>query len=200
MSKYYVVWRGHSPGIYENWNACKAQVKGFKYSYYRVFPTFKSANEAFGLSLTEFKRRQQFKENTFNLRPNSIVVSSKYEEKNMETVFTAFKVGDPPEILFRTAICGKSTHNIVQFLALAASIKYCYENGLKSPIYSDNPVALKWIRDRKINSQVIRSDRNQEVFDLVDEAIYWLNCNSYNNQLIEWDVEKHGYLPRLKMD
>ena len=26
--KYYVVWKGITPGVYDNWNECKAQVDG----------------------------------------------------------------------------------------------------------------------------------------------------------------------------
>ncbi|MGE5774650.1 MAG: viroplasmin family protein, partial [Chloroflexota bacterium] len=27
--KYYVVWKGHRPGIYTSWAECEKQVKGF---------------------------------------------------------------------------------------------------------------------------------------------------------------------------
>ena len=41
--KYYVVWIGRRPGIYETWDECEAQVKGFKRA---KFKSFKNLNEA----------------------------------------------------------------------------------------------------------------------------------------------------------
>jgi ribonuclease HI len=28
--KFYVVWVGHNPGVYNSWDECQAQVKGFE--------------------------------------------------------------------------------------------------------------------------------------------------------------------------
>ncbi len=35
--KWYVVWRGHRPGIYTNWDDCKAQVNGFPKAQYKGY-------------------------------------------------------------------------------------------------------------------------------------------------------------------
>lgn len=37
--KYYAVKVGKNPGVYETWDACKAQVKGFSGAVYKSFPT-----------------------------------------------------------------------------------------------------------------------------------------------------------------
>ena len=44
--KYYAVSRGRTPGIYENWSDCEAQVKGFPDALYKRFGTRREA-EAF---------------------------------------------------------------------------------------------------------------------------------------------------------
>lgn len=44
--KYYAVRKGKNPGIYTTWEACKAQVHGFKGAIYKSFPNKKEA-EAF---------------------------------------------------------------------------------------------------------------------------------------------------------
>ena len=45
-NKYYVVWKGVQPGIYTQWNDCKAQVDGFAGAKYKAFDTESEAEEA----------------------------------------------------------------------------------------------------------------------------------------------------------
>ena len=46
-SKYYVVWKGHKPGIFESWDDCKSQIKDFKGAKYKSFTSFDAAKKAF---------------------------------------------------------------------------------------------------------------------------------------------------------
>lgn len=46
-SKYYVVWQGRKPGIFTDWNSCKAQVDGFAGAKYKSFKTLAEAEAAF---------------------------------------------------------------------------------------------------------------------------------------------------------
>lgn len=43
MKKYYAVKAGKAPGIYRDWDSCKAQVHGFKGAIYKSFKTEKEA-------------------------------------------------------------------------------------------------------------------------------------------------------------
>ena len=43
--KYYCVIKGRTPGIYTNWEDCKAQVNGFKGSKYKGFTTMEQAQQ-----------------------------------------------------------------------------------------------------------------------------------------------------------
>lgn len=45
--KVYVVWQGFSPGVYDNWNDCAAQVKGFPNARYKAFNSREAAEIAF---------------------------------------------------------------------------------------------------------------------------------------------------------
>ncbi|WP_298440337.1 ribonuclease H family protein [uncultured Ferrimonas sp.] len=47
MAKFYVVWQGRKPGIYSDWNNCKAQVDGFAGARYKSFKTQAEASAAF---------------------------------------------------------------------------------------------------------------------------------------------------------
>ncbi|MEZ4388514.1 MAG: ribonuclease H family protein [Candidatus Krumholzibacteriia bacterium] len=45
--KYYVVWQGRQPGIFDDWDACKRQVDQFAGAKYRSFKTRSEAEAAF---------------------------------------------------------------------------------------------------------------------------------------------------------
>ncbi|MBR9727985.1 viroplasmin family protein [Shewanella intestini] len=45
--KFYVVWQGRQPGIYDNWNEAKQQVDKFAGAKYKSFPSFAEAKSAF---------------------------------------------------------------------------------------------------------------------------------------------------------
>ena len=44
-SKYYVVWIGLNPGIYNSWEECRNQVEGWKGAIYKGFKTKEQAEE-----------------------------------------------------------------------------------------------------------------------------------------------------------
>jgi ribonuclease HI len=45
--KFYVVWKGRTPGIYTDWNACNAQVHGFPGPKFKSFKTREEAEAAY---------------------------------------------------------------------------------------------------------------------------------------------------------
>ena len=45
--KYYVVWKGVSPGVYTSWTDCQLQIKGFDGALYKSFDTQEEAEHAF---------------------------------------------------------------------------------------------------------------------------------------------------------
>lgn len=47
MAKYYVVWKGFAPGVYESWEEAELQVSGFPDASYRSFSSMEVAVEAF---------------------------------------------------------------------------------------------------------------------------------------------------------
>ncbi|MBK8078904.1 MAG: RNase H1/viroplasmin domain-containing protein [Saprospiraceae bacterium] len=46
-SKYYVVWKGHIPGIYKTWEECQQQITGFQNAHYKSYPTYEEAVSAY---------------------------------------------------------------------------------------------------------------------------------------------------------
>lgn len=46
-NKYYVVWKGYAPGVYDSWEEAEIQVSGYPDAQYRAFKTQEAAVEAF---------------------------------------------------------------------------------------------------------------------------------------------------------
>ena len=47
--KYYVVWAGVAPGIYDSWTDCQLQTKGYEGARFKSFDTREEAERAFSL-------------------------------------------------------------------------------------------------------------------------------------------------------
>ena len=44
--KFYVVWEGHLPGIYNDWDKCQEQIKGYPNAKFKSFNTLSQAQKA----------------------------------------------------------------------------------------------------------------------------------------------------------
>ena len=53
--KYYVVWKGAKPGIYETWAECQAQIQGFPGAAYKSFESKSEAEAAYQKGTPNFK-------------------------------------------------------------------------------------------------------------------------------------------------
>lgn len=53
--KFYVVWIGRKPGVYNDWDECNAQVNGFSGAKFKSFKTLRLAKEAFDKKLLATK-------------------------------------------------------------------------------------------------------------------------------------------------
>ncbi len=45
--KFYVVWNGVNPGIYDSWEECQLQIKGFKDARFKSYTSLEAATEAY---------------------------------------------------------------------------------------------------------------------------------------------------------
>ena len=58
--RYYVVWKGLVPGVYDTWDECQAQINGVKQALYKSFASLAEAERAY--SEHEDPIRVRFKE------------------------------------------------------------------------------------------------------------------------------------------
>lgn len=186
--KFYVVWKGRTPGIYNNWADCDAQVSGFTNAKYKSYPTKEEADKAF----LEGKEKKIVPIENKIARSISVDGACSVTTKVMEyqAVFT-----DTGEKVFHQGPFKDGTNNIGEFLALVHALAHCKKNGLSLPIYSDSKTAMAWVRDKKINSNIVETENNKELIGMVNRAIKWLADNTYTNQILKWETESWGENP-----
>ena len=72
------------------------------------------------------------------------------------------------------------------------SFAYLKKLGSNKTVYSDSRTALKWLRDKKVATTLVRDETTAEVWGLVDRALDWLHNNTYSNKVLKWETEVWG--------
>ncbi len=197
--KYYVVWVGINPGIYNSWEDCKKQVDGYDGAKYKSFSTEQEARIAFNKSYQEI----------FELKGKKNLYELDTEEKpilNSLSVDAACK-GNPGTLEFRGVYTDTGTElfsrgpyemgtvNIGEFLAIILALSWLKKEKLKMPIYSDSRTAISWIRKKHINTKLTRSKKNEKLFMAMENGIAWLKANPVDVPILKWKTDIWGEIP-----
>ena len=201
-SKFYVVWKGKRPGIYETWDDCQAQIKGIKGAQYKAFGSFKEAKKAYNGNYSDYKGKKNGKG---ELSPEEKL---KYGEPNFHSISVdAASSGNPgkmeyqgvdtqtKKVLFRQGPFEEGTNNIGEFLAIVHGLAFLKQKKSDRVIYSDSRTAKSWVRKKKCNTKLEKTDRNKPIFDLIERAENWLKSNRYNTPIVKWETKAWGEIP-----
>jgi ribonuclease HI len=201
-NKFYVVWQGRKPGIYDGWEDCKRQVERFTGARYKGFPTIDIARAAFhddpGKYLTKGLIAPQKVACTNPLVGEPIADSicvdaacagnpGKLEYRGVDTKSGAelFRVGPFPE----------GTVNLGEFLGIVHALAFLKQRDIDWPVYSDSRTAIAWVRKKATNTKLEPSSKNAELFGLVQRALNWLKENRWPNRILKWETEYWGEIP-----
>ena len=193
MAQYYAVWVGRKPGVYDNWNQCKAQIDRFKGARYR-----KLKSTDYDQAVIEFNQ-----ENNNLISTTSTNNTENVPEENILTVDGAsnghnceFQAVLYPskEKVFSSKTYSGGTNNIAEFLGLVWGIKYLKENNLPLKIYSDSVTAMAWFRNKKANTTAHTTGKaTQELSLLIKEAEEFLLNNDLSKaKIMKWDTRNWG--------
>ena len=85
--KYYTVWEGHNPGVYDTWEECRKQTSGFPQAKYKSFPSFSEAKKALEQGVPEdyYKKNPELNDNIVE------VIFAKHRSGAVGTVKLAFR-------------------------------------------------------------------------------------------------------------
>lgn len=202
--KFYVVWAGHEPGVYSNWNKCKAQIDGFPKALYKSFATLAEAEKAYQESsfdhIGKDKKPQKTVISEADLskygqpEPNSISVDGAWNTKTGKTEYQGVYT-ETKERIFHAGPFDDGTNNIAEFLAIVHALAYCKQKRISLPIYSDSKTAISWVRQKTAKTNHPRSAKNVKLFELLERAEQWLKSNRYDNEIRKWETKVWGENP-----
>jgi len=201
--KYYTVWKGHNTGVFETWEDCKAQIKNFKGAQYKSFTSFEAAKKAYQEGSKEYIGKSKTFKNELSEEQ-----LKKIGEPNLNSICVDAAVsGNPGKMEYRGVVTKtkkqlfiqgpfeEGTNNIGEFLAIVHGLAFLKQKKSNRIIYTDSRTAMSWVKKKKCNTKLNRSDKNKSLFELVDRAIKWLNENKYSTTVVKWETKAWGEIP-----
>lgn len=223
--KFYVVWNGVNPGVYETWEECQQQIKGFRGAVYKSFESEAEAREAINAPACDYiGKAEPGKETKPKSTPRVKAASGPavYRLSNGETIpnvvlpngaysaalaVDAACSGNPGAMEYRGVYLQTGqqvfhfgptfgTNNVGEFLAIVHALALLQQHNLpEMPVYSDSVNAIRWVQQKKCKTKLERTARTEQLFQLIERAEKWLKSNSYRNPLIKWETKKWGEIP-----
>ena len=214
-NKFYVVWKGRSPGVYNNWEACKQVIDGFAGALYKGFPDQASAEAAFSQGFSGFGKVENDKRKTESLQfsvlsfPFSVFIavdaacSGNPGKMEYQGVFVDMGTQPPTTAqLFKSPVFENGTNNIGEFLAIVHALAWMKQKRVHYPLYSDSVNAQKWVREKHCKTKLQPNDKNAYLFELIERAEKWLHENDdwmKENALaipvLKWKTDQWGEIP-----
>lgn len=184
--KFYVVFEGKQPGIYDNWAECKKQIDGVKGSKFKGFPNVKEAEEALAKHISHDELTKEQVEESI-----SVDVSCRPSPGVME--YRVVKTLNE-ELIFSSETYPLGTNNIGEFMALVKGMQIVKENGqMDRIIFADSQTALSWVRKKKTNSNLVRNESTNKLYKDLEEAVKWLhNVELDHFKIVKWETHIHG--------
>ena len=217
--RYYVVWQGKQPGIYTDWDTCKAQVHGVVGAQYKSFDTMAEAEQAIKLPYSSVVASGKTSDTSSTNKTSSTSILF-IDEQGMTAirpdavnppVLDALAVdaacsGNPGVMEYqgiyiptRTRVfhyqAPKGTNHIGEFLAIVHGLSYMKKHRLNQIIYSDSVNAISWVRQKVCKSKFPEDATTAELWDYIHRAENWLRTNTYTTEIRKWDTDHWGEIP-----
>ena len=204
--KFYVVWRGRKPGVYDSWDDCKQQVEGIGEAAYKAYATLEDAEEAFWRGKEEAQPAQAVagQDDKKGGTPLPAAAPRPYDEDAIAV--DAACSGNPGPMEYRGVDLRSGqelfhlgpmhgTNNIGEFLAIVHALALLKKQGVKRTVYSDSRNALLWVRQKQCKTRLERNAQTEGLFQLIDRAVIWLRNNKIEVPLLKWQTKEWGEVP-----
>lgn len=200
-SKFYVVWSGVVPGIYESWDDCQKQIKNYPNAKFKGFPSRIAAERAFNESYENYTKKNAAEKTLIGLSDNqpkpiypSIAVDAAWNTATGDMEYQGVDAKSK-RLIFHQGPFPDGTNNIGEFLAIVHALAILKREKSSLPIYTDSMTAISWVRNRKANTKLAKSPENEILFDLLDRAEKWLKENIWKNPILKWETPIWGEIP-----
>ena len=206
--KYYVVWEGHRPGVYETWAECQQQDNGFTAAKYKSFGSRSEADAAFsqshgrhigqgtpgGSSKSPTPKRTLDELQQMGVDMGAVCVDAACSGNPGELEYQGVTITGQP--IFHRGPFAQGTVNIGEFLAIVSALAWLKNRGDNTRrVYSDSRTGMAWVRKKQTKTALPRSAANAELFDRMDKAVKWLQENTFSNPITKWETENWGEIP-----
>ncbi len=201
--KYYVVWVGREPGIYDNWDDAREQIEGFPGARYKSFPDSRTAADAYragpqavrplaNLSrvMPEMVNYEAFPE----IDIHAVCVDAACAGNPGPTEYRCVELSTGHEV-FHAGPFPQGTNNIGEYLGLVHALAHMTQIGDTRSIYSDSRTALSWLRRRHSNTKIIPTPANARIRALLTRADAWVATHTWPNKVMKWNTEEWGEIP-----
>ena len=203
--KWYVVWEGREPGVYDIWEDCLDQVRGFNGARYRSFESQDDAVAAYRAGLTgDWKlvrslvtspRRAVNYEAIPEITLDSVAVDAACEGNPGRMEYRGVLVRTGQQIFHQGPFL-EGTNNIGEFLAIVHALALLKQKGAAHiTVYSDSATGISWARRGKCRTKLARNSVNAPLLDLVERAENWLKANAVTSPLLKWNTREWGEIP-----
>ena len=207
--KYYVVWQGNTPGIYDNWADCQKQVVGVTGAQYKSFDSLEAAQRAILRPYDEVKGTQTTREcmvgvdengMTFVRRGdvpgpelNSLAVDAACSGNPGVMEYQGVYVANRQQLFHYKAPVG--TNNIGEFLGIVHGLAYLKQHHMDLILYTDSKTALSWVRHKECRTKLPLTPQTADIWNLIRRAEAWLQNNTYTTEIRKWDTDHWGEIP-----
>lgn len=213
--KYYVVWVGREPGVYDNWSDCEEQILNFPGAKFKSFSSAAEAAQAF--------RGADDDSDPADL--GSLLISAAGHRENLSPTPSTQSYMSNPDIdkdawavdascqgnpgimeyrgvelasgreLFKVGPFQDATNNIGEFLAIVHALAEMHRRNEWHNLYSDSKTALAWVRNRQVKTQLKQTERNARLFELLGRGLVWIRSHSWPVKIMKWQTELWGEIP-----
>jgi ribonuclease HI len=203
--KRYVVFKGVMPGIYDTWEECQANVKGFPGASFASFKSASESEQAYSVGNLKkwrdmegsLKKDRWMHSDVMRDGPCLAVDAAcsgfpgpvEYRGVMLPSMAEAFRFGP-----FRNG-----SNNIGEFLAIVNGMKWLEDRSIMIPIYSDSKCAMGWVSGKGVcNTTMEPESQGPEIRAEIAKAESWLrgpSATKYIKMLRKWDTEELGEIP-----
>lgn len=199
---YYVVWAGHTPGIYTQWSEAQKQISGFKGSKYKTFGSKTLAYKAFDDSpenyTGDYKKTKDLTEEQLKEIGDPIELTLTVDAACNGTGDFEYRGvwNFSRDEVFKVGPYKGGSNNIGEFLALVHALAFLNshrDEKMKTlPIYSDSRIAMGWVKAKQCRT---KQSPPAEVNNLIKRAEEWLKSHTFNNPILKWETKVWGEIP-----
>ena len=198
-NSHYVVWIGAQPGIYDSWQRCEQQVKGFPKALYKGFSSLALAEQAWQDGAEQHWGNAAPKPTpSASQLPNVAEALCVDAACNMQSRIMEYRGVwlSSGKLAFARGPYNQAMNNVGEYLALVHGIIYLRRQCLQLPIYSDSRTALSWCNKLQIKSPaMLAPDFNPRLRRRALLLQSWLRQRQPQQEIRKWDTQRWGEIP-----